>query len=277
MNTTKASLRSKRWCATVNNFTAIEHGDILDHIRNADPVYAILARELSASGTPHLQCFVHFRVRVYFTQVKAAFCNRAHVTVAFGSDAQNRQYCLKEDKRPVEIGEPSTYTNRMAVSSTSSSSQGRGGRGGGCGGESANKNGDTHRGFLKFIDMYEATNSKSRTCYEDVDACVVYLRHHACVNEILRERAVASTDRKLRENYKGAIFNRFQCEVIRIVNENPEPRVIHWFIGNVGKSWLYLVLHTDAFCCGNVSTRDLAYAIIDASLSMCHGASQSTV
>jgi hypothetical protein len=253
--TRNSSLRSRRWCATVNNYTETEHGDILSRIRNADPVYAIVARELSASGTPHLQCFVHYRVRVYFNQVKVAFCNRAHVSVAFGSDAQNRMYCLKEDERPVEIGEPCTYTNRMSVSSVSSSQVRGGGGGGGRGGESAaSKNADTHRGFLKFIAMYEATNSKSRTCYGDVDACVVYLRHHACVNEILRERAVASTDRKLRENYKGAIFNRFQCQVIRIVNENPEPRVVHWFFdqeGNVGKSWLalYLVLHTDAFCC----------------------------
>jgi hypothetical protein len=94
-----------------------------------------------------------------------------HAAVAFGNDVQNREYSLKKDKNAIELGKPSLYTNRRAVS------EGKGGDA-----SSAGHKYDTHDGFVKFIKMYETTNLKSRTCFDDDDdACCVYLRHHICL------------------------------------------------------------------------------------------------
>jgi hypothetical protein len=54
MNAPKGALRTKRWCTTLNNYTAIEYGNIVNYIMNAEPVYDIIAKELSTSGTPQI-------------------------------------------------------------------------------------------------------------------------------------------------------------------------------------------------------------------------------
>lgn len=82
--------QTKHWCFTINNPTP---GDCL-----WDPElmsYLIVGNEVGENGTPHLQCYVCFKVRKRLAGVKRVF-PRAHVEACQGTPIQNIVYCSKD-------------------------------------------------------------------------------------------------------------------------------------------------------------------------------------
>lgn len=86
---------AKRWCFTINNFTAAEQQAILDSSDNFD--YLIVAREHGDSGTPHLQGFLILQTKLRLANVKALpGFSRAHLEKAKGTPKQASDYCKKD-------------------------------------------------------------------------------------------------------------------------------------------------------------------------------------
>lgn len=86
-----ASLASRRWCFTVNNYT----DSMLNLLLTLSCVYLVVGREVSESGTPHLQCFVVFETTKRLSGVKK-IAPSAHWEVARGTTEQASVYCMKE-------------------------------------------------------------------------------------------------------------------------------------------------------------------------------------
>lgn len=82
---------SKRWCYTVNNYEADEAMILL----GTPAIYHIMGKEMSATGTPHLQGYIIFESNKRLSGVKKIHPT-AHWEVAKGTTDQNIKYCSKE-------------------------------------------------------------------------------------------------------------------------------------------------------------------------------------
>lgn len=78
-------------CFTINNPTA----DDFRWCESVECKYIVWARERGESGTPHIQGYIEFNGRMYFTMLKRE-CPRGHFEPRRGSAKQARDYCLKE-------------------------------------------------------------------------------------------------------------------------------------------------------------------------------------
>lgn len=93
--------RALNWVFTLNNFEASD----IERIRQLpDVAFAVVGREVGASGTPHLQGYVSFTTRRQLNQL-VALLPRAHFSVAKGSAEQNEKYCSKDGDVCIRIGE----------------------------------------------------------------------------------------------------------------------------------------------------------------------------
>lgn len=84
--------QSKFWCFTLNN---CHNYDALNNILNWE--YMVAGKEVGANGTPHLQCFVAYKVRTKFSTVKNQI-PRAHIEKMgqFSTPKKAADYCKKE-------------------------------------------------------------------------------------------------------------------------------------------------------------------------------------
>lgn len=100
--------RAKHWCFTLNNYTDND----LDRLATPIPGvgYLIFGREVSSTGTPHLQGTVCFLSRKRRPQVITTI-GKSRCTVA-RSLFQSIEYC-KKDGDFVEVGAPSPSTIRV--------------------------------------------------------------------------------------------------------------------------------------------------------------------
>lgn len=106
--------RTNAWCFTINNplpsdMFAVRH---LAHTAG----YIIASAEVGKQGTPHIQGYVRFNSghgRTMATMKKALV--RAHLTVANGSDEENKKYCSKDGDVLLEQGTPSEQGKRSDI------------------------------------------------------------------------------------------------------------------------------------------------------------------
>lgn len=98
---------AKRWCFTLNNYTAEEYDALVTLFENQEIVeYGIFGREVGQAGTPHLQGFIRLVRKQRLGAVRLLpGLQRAHLEIARGSEQQNRRYCSKEGD-VVERGRP---------------------------------------------------------------------------------------------------------------------------------------------------------------------------
>ncbi len=88
---------AKRWSATLNNYSDLEFNMLCAKISTFCR-YAIVSKEVGASGTPHLQFYLEFKEKR--RPIGVFDNNRIHFESAKGSKADNITYCTKEDKNP---------------------------------------------------------------------------------------------------------------------------------------------------------------------------------
>lgn len=87
---------AKRWCFTINNWTASELQAITDSAGHFD--YLCIGRESGESGTPHLQGYVVLKSKLRLNNVKALpGFGRAHLEVSRGTPKEASDYCKKEN------------------------------------------------------------------------------------------------------------------------------------------------------------------------------------
>lgn len=86
---------AKRWCFTINNYTAVELQSILDSSDNFD--YLCVGRERGSNNTPHLQGYLVLKQKLRLANVKVlpGFA-RAHLEVSRGTPKQASDYCKKD-------------------------------------------------------------------------------------------------------------------------------------------------------------------------------------
>lgn len=96
--------RSKKWQLTENNpdYTKREAVERLTSIGEA--YYAVGCSEVGESGTKHIHAFVVYKNAIALSSLKKLF-PRAHFEHCKGSNAQNREYIVKSDVDPYEVGE----------------------------------------------------------------------------------------------------------------------------------------------------------------------------
>jgi hypothetical protein len=93
--------RSRRWCATFNNYTENEVVALRD---GSDTFkYLIFGKEIGESGTPHLQIYFELKDGMSFNAVKEKLIREfgvsfstIHIEAAKGNNQQNIEYCSKE-------------------------------------------------------------------------------------------------------------------------------------------------------------------------------------
>lgn len=109
---TKTKLRSRKWCATWNNYTQ-EDIDSLENLYHEMGSYLIYGKENApTTGTPHLQVFIYFKQAISMNTIKKNLTSRTiHLEVARGTFAENISYCSKDGnftelgKRPLDPAE----------------------------------------------------------------------------------------------------------------------------------------------------------------------------
>ena len=86
--------RHKHWCFTINNYAAAD----IERLRTLGGTvqYLVFGREVSSSGTPHLQGFASFGSPVRFSTVRRRVGETAHLEVARGTTDQAADYCVKD-------------------------------------------------------------------------------------------------------------------------------------------------------------------------------------
>jgi len=89
------SAQAKHWCFTINNYTS-EEKDELAALVPEHATYLIYGEEVGENGTPHLQGFVSFAVRLVASRVKQFIGRRAHIEIARGTPCQAINYCKKD-------------------------------------------------------------------------------------------------------------------------------------------------------------------------------------
>lgn len=87
-------IRSKRWCMTLNNYSLIEHDELIQKLNLKEAKY-IIAKEMGEFETPHLQGYFEFKNARSFASLKK-MNQRLHLEKAIGNKKQNIQYCKKE-------------------------------------------------------------------------------------------------------------------------------------------------------------------------------------
>lgn len=89
--------RSRGWCFMLNNYTQDEI-QFLSAFGSNDSlcVYLVFGKEVSESGTSHLQGYVYFKTLKSFKQAKTFLGERSHVEVQRGTSLQASDYCKKD-------------------------------------------------------------------------------------------------------------------------------------------------------------------------------------
>lgn len=88
--------RLRNCCITINNWV---DEDVTRLRELADVGYIVVAAEVGASGTPHLQGYIQFTKKVGFKWLVTALARRAHILEARGTAAENTDY-IKKGSQP---------------------------------------------------------------------------------------------------------------------------------------------------------------------------------
>jgi hypothetical protein len=87
---------AKNYCFTLNNYTPVDCDRLKSLFDTDDVKYLIYGREEGEAGTPHLQGYIQLNNRRTFNWIRSRLGGRAHIELAKGTPAQNRDYCSKD-------------------------------------------------------------------------------------------------------------------------------------------------------------------------------------
>lgn len=94
----------RRWQLTENNATFTKQECCEGLAKVATTIYCIAGHEKGERGTEHIHAFVIYKNAISLSSLKKAF-PRAHFEACRGSNIENRDYVVKDDKEPFESGE----------------------------------------------------------------------------------------------------------------------------------------------------------------------------
>lgn len=85
----------KRWCLTLNNYSNEEYSNLVSFFSSDSSNKWIIGKEVGENGTPHLQIYINFNLKIRFTSIKK-INDRLHIETARGNEIQNVKYCSKD-------------------------------------------------------------------------------------------------------------------------------------------------------------------------------------
>lgn len=92
-----ATVASKRWCFTLNNYEDRDQDRLRGLVGSGEVRYLIFGRETGSNQTPHLQGYIELQARRRLGGLKELLGNnRFHLEPAVGNPTQNREYCSKD-------------------------------------------------------------------------------------------------------------------------------------------------------------------------------------
>lgn len=100
--------RTKKWCFTLNNYTAED----CQKIEAIECEYLIYGKEVGDQGTHHLQGFIYFTNRKTFNTVKKLLGDKCHIEAAKGSIKENIAYCSKDGDVFIKGVEPEEQSEK---------------------------------------------------------------------------------------------------------------------------------------------------------------------
>lgn len=84
---------AKSWCFTFNNYKEKDLCSIIS-IFNSKADVGVIGREIGESGTPHLQGYVHFKVKL--RPLSLGLSKKIHWELRRGTKQEACEYCVKE-------------------------------------------------------------------------------------------------------------------------------------------------------------------------------------
>lgn len=232
---------SKRWCFTINNY---EDGDIklLEITLTSNAFhFAIVGKEVGASGTPHLQGYINSKKKLYFTGVKKLVGVKAHIEKAKGSDKDNDKYCSKDGNLILRVGDP------------------------GDGNEKGGRRYDTVPTAIKLSKELSGGASAGSLLKDDENAAA-FITHRKAIFELAQELRRDQEVSKQREAFADVEWRQWQWLLIRYLRDcEPCSRKVIWYSdsrGDSGKTFLskYMCVEMGAIRFENGKSADLKYA-----------------
>lgn len=95
--------RLSNFVFTLNNYDTTEMEQVMDFI-STHARYGIFGKEVSKSGTPHLQGYIELTKQTAFKKTKKMLPKGIHIEQRHGTSKQASDYCCKEDKTPFVFG-----------------------------------------------------------------------------------------------------------------------------------------------------------------------------
>lgn len=90
------TLKARRWCFTLNNYTQDDQDHVLAFFEGSRCVFGVYGREVGESATPHLQGFVIIKIPMRLACIRNAISPRAHYEPARGTSEEAAEYCRKD-------------------------------------------------------------------------------------------------------------------------------------------------------------------------------------
>jgi len=82
---------------TFNNYTPVVFEKLHDWCKK-ETTYYVIGKEVSATGTPHLQCFIGLKTRMRLSRLKAELGSNPHLEPAAASGETASNYCKKGEQ-----------------------------------------------------------------------------------------------------------------------------------------------------------------------------------
>lgn len=226
-----SSLQSRNWCFTCNNPTPEQRQVILDYCQIQVVEYAVVGTEVGASGTPHLQGYIRFRVNQRFNAVRLQLPG-CHIEKARGTAQQNRAYCTK-DGDAVEYGTfPVGQGHRSDLDD-----------------------------FIQWGEQFETSHGRPPSSPEIArERPVEYIRYPRCVRLFERRGATPTIQR-------GPCRDGWQAELEQELEDPADDRKIIFFVdpeGNKGKTWFqqyYISKYSDGQVFSIGKRDDIAHSV----------------
>jgi len=90
------SCRGRHWVFTLNNYDAADEQRLRALGAEERVSYLVWGREKGERGTPHLQGFISFALKVRWSTIKEALGVRCHIELARGTPQEASAYCKKD-------------------------------------------------------------------------------------------------------------------------------------------------------------------------------------
>lgn len=223
------SRQTKALIFTANNWC----DEDLEHLLSTEWIeYGVVGKEVSSTGTPHLQGYVVIKKRTGKVKackdLTALFKNHAHVQCAKGSTKQNKTYCSKEGDWQ-EWGEMPVSGKRTDI-----------------------------------LKMHQAILDGKTDEELALDLPVTYYKYYKAAQHVRNVLKAAAIGRIVCAEFDKAILRDWQKIALqKLVDQND--RKVLWVVdmkGNTGKSWFakWLEVKKNAYYVTGGRKTDLAHA-----------------